>query len=376
MLVVMGGAAIAIGLRAWGTALTWQHYGAVSKMQQQQWQGISSHGHAGGVLADDSDGDEGWYTELPMKSRSEDHSQEPLSTSDRTSPRQSNSRRRSSNSRSDRDRLRSSTLPVMMPHAGSHHRYSHPTLFGGRIRSHSVSSAAEMEQLGSGIGSAGPSSSSRRPQLVLVPVFYDSETARTGHSASSSPSSRTSSSSDRPSLYYSPRDSRIYARSPSQSPARRSSTSSSASVASASKSRRQSSVSSSSSSRSSFSIDVGTRSSDSPPTYRCYEEPAEIEIETSADDDLNSPARNRPTMRRGRSQSETSAAGLLLNLSPHHGDLFSRQPQQPQHRPPRNLHLHSPVPVRPPVLAHGLDEESSVGMPTAMTAPMVASVAA
>ncbi|ORY90247.1 hypothetical protein BCR35DRAFT_299842 [Leucosporidium creatinivorum] len=152
MLVVIFGATVAIGLRGWGTAITWEHYGAVSKLALGARSGVEDE----------------WYdTELMKREEVE------------------NQRRMREMSEAQR-RVRSSTLPVLMGMGRERPMPKHQ----GRFKSHTISGQ--------------PSPNPHRPQLVLVPVFADgtspSDASSAGPYFTASPThSRSSSSSTSPS---------------------------------------------------------------------------------------------------------------------------------------------------------------------------------
>lgn len=121
MLVVILGAAVAIGFRGWGTAIIWEHYGAVSKLALGARSGVEDE----------------WYdTELMKREEVE------------------NQRRMREMSEAQR-RVRSSTLPVLMGMGRERPMPKHQ----GRFKSHTIS--------------GNPTPNPHRPQLVLVPVFVD-----------------------------------------------------------------------------------------------------------------------------------------------------------------------------------------------------------
>ncbi|KAK4049613.1 hypothetical protein OIO90_005372 [Microbotryomycetes sp. JL221] len=161
MAAVIVGAAIAIALRAWGTAITWQHYNAMTKKLTP-----------GGRTVEE---DEWFDTEQMHKQDVE------LQT-----------RRRDAVERRRNERERSSTLPpILMTAAASTSERQLPP-HHGRFKSHSMSYVRPSLDFGNdeldSSNSSSPTSNRRRPQLVLVPVFVDEAT----HSPTSPLNSRSS----------------------------------------------------------------------------------------------------------------------------------------------------------------------------------------
>ncbi|KAK4050431.1 hypothetical protein OIV83_003501 [Microbotryomycetes sp. JL201] len=164
MAAIILGAVIAIALRAWGTAITWQHYNAMSNHSA-----VSRRGREG----QDVDNDEWFDTEMMRKEEQD------LIERRRRQHRRDVEQR--TNRRTDRDR--SSTLPILM---GAQER--HLPAYHGRFKSHSFSHPQPLE---------GPNDR-RRPQLVLVPVFMDERP--NGHSSSSSSTGLSPTSLSSPSF--------------------------------------------------------------------------------------------------------------------------------------------------------------------------------
>ncbi|KAM0793719.1 hypothetical protein ACM66B_001143 [Microbotryomycetes sp. NB124-2] len=161
MAAIIAGAVVAIALRAWGTAITWQHYNAMSKHSAV----LSRRARPGVGSGGSPEQQDEWFDTEMMRKEEQDLLERRRQRSRRDIERGGSGRR------TDRDR--SSTLPLML---GAQDRQLPP--HHGRFKSHSISHPPPAE-----------GTDRRRPQLVLVPVFMDER------SGPSSPSSRASSAS-------------------------------------------------------------------------------------------------------------------------------------------------------------------------------------
>lgn len=133
--VVVLGAMVAIGLRGWGTAITWQHYGAISRLRGcVRGRGVRLMENGQG----EGEGEDWFDTEMMIKEEEAN-------------------RRRMREMRDASARVRSSTLPLLF--GGSQPRPLPRHM--GRPKSHTIGGTA--------------SRNDHRAQLVLVPVFVDDQ---------------------------------------------------------------------------------------------------------------------------------------------------------------------------------------------------------